>query len=98
MSDELELKLKCFCGYHGPIDSPDSPCPQCGAVELLSPWTHRLCDECWRKRAGAREPVRVTGSKPSPCCQCGAVDASGIYVREDPARMQCGGRGPGHDS
>lgn len=60
-------------------------------------WTHHLCEECWRKRAGAREAVRVVDAPDSPCCQCGAVDASGIYVRADPAFMLCQGRGPEHE-
>lgn len=30
------VMLKChLCDYHGPIASPDSPCPRCGAGEEL---------------------------------------------------------------
>lgn len=62
----------------------------------MSLWTHLLCDQCWTKREPDRPAVRVKDFSGQPCCLCGALTNSGIFVREDPKQMTCGGRGVVH--
>ena len=49
-------------------------------------WTQPMCDACWRKRNGERNPSRLTIDTRmlEICSFCGQVTESGIYVREDP--------------
>lgn len=37
-----------------------------------------------------KQAFRVTDATPEKCCLCGG-QAKGIYVREDPLKMACGG-------
>lgn len=58
----------------------------------MSRWNHNICESCWNNRFKDREPIRVTNiSEEEPCCFCNAMNTNGIYVREDPDRMLCGG-------
>jgi hypothetical protein len=57
----------------------------------MSRWTHSICEGCWEKRDPNREPVRVKDREVEIYCFCGLTHASGIYVREDPAKTLCRG-------
>lgn len=59
----------------------------------MSRWTHSICVPCWNKREPGREPIRLHVEFISweTCCFCGESHASGIHVREDPAKMLCQG-------
>jgi hypothetical protein len=67
---------------------------------MSSPFRHSICDLCWARERGTREPVRIVPRyrEDEVCCWCGATHRSGIYTREDPAKVPCGGRGGTHDS
>lgn len=56
-------------------------------------WTHSICDGCWNARPeskSGRAPVpRVDGVKPERCCYCGGMTSAGIYIRQDPAQLEC---------
>jgi hypothetical protein len=58
-------------------------------------WRHSICQACWNERNPGREPVAVReefrDEKPEACCFCGRMHGSGIYVREDPGGVRCGG-------
>jgi hypothetical protein len=62
---------------------------------MSSQWRHSLCMGCWDERNpgcvahALREEFR--DEKPEKCCGCGRMHGSGIYLREDPALMQCKG-------
>jgi hypothetical protein len=45
------------------------------------PATVAICDECWRKEEGEREPVRFTEPDTDHCYRCKQETRSGIYVR-----------------
>jgi hypothetical protein len=52
---------------------------------MPNPWTHAICDGCWKRRQPGRVPVRVRepGNR-ARCCYCGKATASGIFVRDEP--------------
>ena len=60
-------------------------------------WTHNICGKCWRKREGARVPVKLTKPKTQRCCFCGTANAGGIYVRHNPDLLDCQHRSPKND-
>ncbi len=62
----------------------------------MSSWTHAICDDCWDAKRPERPSPRDGKGEPTMCCFCGAPTASGIYVREDPKKTKCAGRGPEH--
>lgn len=39
-----------------------------------------------------REPVCVADASLEKCCYCGGTTREGIYVRESPTRVPCGGQ------
>lgn len=58
----------------------------------MSRFTHSICEECWKKKNPRRSPVRIIDCPPmEKCCFCSKSHYSGIYVRENPADMQCNG-------
>ena len=59
-------------------------------------WRHHCCDDCWPKVAVevcghpfAPEPFRLKEPEIETCCWCHGPTTSGIYVRADPAELQC---------
>lgn len=64
----------------------------------MSIWYHPVCDVCWRILCDPphREPVRMLRAGEAVCCGCGAHTTSGIFIRADPNRMHCRGKGPSH--
>ena len=58
----------------------------------LSPWTHPMCESCWKQRDPTREPYRLELGSLELCCFCGAVTCSGIFVRNDPKALLCKGQ------
>lgn len=56
-----------------------------------SRWTHTMCDPCWAAQRGEATPVRMLAAPPERCCYCGALTISGIFIREDPTTLRCGG-------
>lgn len=40
-----------------------------------------ICDDCWRKQEGERQPVRFKDREEETCYDCGQKTFSGIYVR-----------------
>ena len=56
-----------------------------------SAWTHPICQPCWDRNFPGREPIIVTFTDPELCCFCREREAEGIYVRHDPAELECGG-------
>ncbi len=62
----------------------------------MSRWVHAICEGCWQKRhPEGREPVRVRTK--AICCYCDAPTHSGIFTRDDPAKVPCHGMGPEHE-
>jgi hypothetical protein len=55
--------------------------------EFMSEWNHPLCDRCWTTQFGERVPHRLVEPLAERCCRCGEFTESGIYYREDPAKM-----------
>lgn len=43
-----------------------------------------VCDPCWRKLKGDREPHRVPHPEQATCAECGKPTASGIYIATHP--------------
>ena len=67
----------------------------------MSRWTHSVCDRCYTERSTVKEelpehPVRMTIKNMEKCCACGEEHSSGIYIREEPGQMPCGGFGGYH--
>lgn len=55
----------------------------------MSKWTHAICDDCWDKKNPERpSPRRASGDR-EICCFCAMGTNSGIYIREDPAKLKC---------
>jgi hypothetical protein len=57
----------------------------------MSKWTHSICTECWEKKYPGRGAHRLLKADTEKCCFCGKEHASGIFVREHPADMECNG-------
>lgn len=58
----------------------------------MNGWTHPMCGKCWYLCSRAEEPTRVKEVNPDPvpiCCFCGAFTKQGIFVRADPALLEC---------
>ena len=53
-------------------------------------WTQPACDSCWYARNPGRIPHRINTDmrETEKCCYCGVLTRGGIYVREDPAKVQ----------
>jgi hypothetical protein len=51
-------------------------------------WTHNICLSCWKKREPDRKPVRVIFGD-ERCCFCGNLNNDGIFIREDPKKLNC---------
>jgi hypothetical protein len=62
---------------------------------MSSPWTHSICETCWRLRHPDNQPVRIReeyrDESPERCCFCARKHGSGIYVRNDPKELLCNG-------
>ena len=43
-----------------------------------------ICDKCWRKKEGEREPIRMREPEEERCYLCDEPTQSGIYVRARP--------------
>ena len=55
----------------------------------MSKWTHPICEKCWWEREPAHHPTRLKEPEDETCCYCGGVADTGIYRRDDPAKMRC---------
>ena len=60
----------------------------------MSKWNHRICNLCWEEyvrqhEEPGRQAVRLLDT--GYCCFCGHKTDSGIFIREDPANVGCGG-------
>lgn len=57
----------------------------------MSRWQHNMCLACWRRRNGGRVPVQVVDAdrEHETCCFCGGLATHGIYIRWDPAELNC---------
>lgn len=60
----------------------------------MSTWTHSICDDCFSDRYDGQPPTPHRMKEPDieACCYCGRMHHSGIYVRDDPAQVACGGQ------
>ncbi len=72
----------------------------------MSKWNHAMCDECWNKRMEEQgEPGRIAvrmlkerksnNFRVDVCCYCNAK-TQGIYVRDRPEEVPCGGTAGTH--
>lgn len=59
----------------------------------MSAWMHSCCVSCWNafRLVPKQDADTVTTSAPEVCCWCGEVTTAGIFLRGDPATMDCGG-------
>ena len=64
----------------------------------MSAWTHAICVECWNARHPDRKTTGRGVGAPLACCFCARETSDGIYVREDPANIHCGGLGAVHEN
>ena len=55
---------------------------------MMSKWNHSVCDGCYNEMYPDREPIRFRVPDEETCCRCGEKTYSGIYVREDMAKMK----------
>lgn len=69
----------------------------------MSGWTHAICDRCWApwclgKHGYLFEPVRFKERSDhwAICCICGDRTDSGAFIRGDPDKFPCYGKGPQH--
>jgi len=58
----------------------------------VSRWNHVICTECWDKREPQRIPSVVIEADTELCCFCEKPTNAGIFLREDPAKVKCGGK------
>lgn len=58
---------------------------------MSSPWNHSVCNDCWDEMHPGRPACRLIDPLEERCCFCGATHKSGIYVRKNPADMECNG-------
>jgi hypothetical protein len=54
----------------------------------MAEWTHPICWVCWERRAPGKSPLRLRNPPPEKCCICGEETKSGIFIREDPAKVK----------
>ncbi len=76
-----------------PPGSP--PTPATSTFLDLTTQTHAMCDDCWSRTQQARSgqpPTRTEDRAVQRCCFCGAETRSGMFMRQDPAGLRCGGR------
>lgn len=52
-------------------------------------WTHPMCDVCYFARYPEWKPIRMREPDMEWCCWCNDLTDSGIYMRADPAEVQC---------
>jgi hypothetical protein len=45
-----------------------------------------ICDVCWKKENGDRQPHRLVNPEKETCASCGRETTSGIYVRKEERR------------
>ena len=65
----------------------------------MSKWNHAMCGVCWYQRNPQRQPYRVVpAADPEPCCFCGTSTEDGIYIRECPTNVACGGEHPANNN
>lgn len=57
----------------------------------MSRWTHSICDDDWDKLNPDRPSLRIGAGEFETCCFCGEEHWSGIYIRQVPAGLLCGG-------
>ena len=55
----------------------------------MTNWTHSICDECWDRLNPERLSPRSGMGAEETCCWCGDITVSGIYLRSDPAELDC---------
>ncbi len=60
----------------------------------MSRWTHSFCAGCWAELNPGRTPVQLKDAPVETCCRCGRPTGAGIFVREDPLSLPCGGEHP----
>lgn len=60
---------------------------------MANQWRHSICDACWEKKNPSRVPHKLVTAvlEPENCCFCGEMHESGIYLREHPTGLWCGG-------
>lgn len=60
----------------------------------VSAWEHSICLPCWYEKFPFHDPtVSVSRvGKDSKCCYCESPTDDGIGIREDPAKVACGGK------
>uniref|UniRef100_A0A6H1ZC26 Uncharacterized protein n=1 Tax=viral metagenome TaxID=1070528 RepID=A0A6H1ZC26_9ZZZZ len=54
----------------------------------MGTWTHAICEGCWIIKCMYKEPVKLINRVAETCCFCGDSTVSGIYIREDPAKVK----------
>lgn len=59
----------------------------------MSAWMHGCCVTCWNifRMEPKKDADTMTTCAPEVCCWCGRVTTAGIYLRGDPATMECRG-------
>jgi hypothetical protein len=74
--------------------------PWMDSCDAVSNWTHAICEDCWDTKHPGRPAVRLhrdlVDKTAPPCCYCGRPQQSGIFVRDNPAKLLCQGTGPNH--
>lgn len=60
----------------------------------MSRWTHASCLACYHVKYPGKWPPRAKAEvrETETCCYCGTQTVSGIYVRDDPNTLKCGGK------
>jgi len=55
----------------------------------MAEWNHSMCDACWNARHPHRQACAVIDAETEICCFCSDEHSSGIYIRRDPATLDC---------
>jgi hypothetical protein len=64
----------------------------------VSRWTHAICQDCWDEQSPDRPAVRAVLGEDELCCWCSEETSSGIYLRANPASLDCEGFHRGDES
>lgn len=58
---------------------------------MASRFTHAICGKCWAARNNGIIPHQLVDAASVACCYCGNETTEGIYIREAPEKVPCGG-------
>lgn len=58
----------------------------------MSEETYTICERCWRSIKPTPKVMGINDGPEDRCCSCSRSTSAGIYIKEDPKTLMCGGR------